>query len=363
MKKDFLSNKDELAQEGQQKSAYDEIMDGILWVAKQEGKYEKAKKVYDRIKRRNAAEEKRMREYLPKNPNEYNLDGKRYIEKIKKCSCEEIKNGRYMLWCNIHQRGSYYYEYIPGELYIYTWGNEKRRLYLSKDAIDTVEKAVEGYEQELRDIEKWNAVTVHYEDKNVLIRYHQVCGDKFEYYLDHSTEQNRNEKIYRLADSLHYLLYDIADILTEGKSCKPYELSEKVAQSTKKTIEENPVYKGAKNQGDDLFMNLLKLHFGITSREENIALEKVFGKRILPNLSKSFDKVYIIDSKTLDYSLLDRSGYRMIHCPTFSMAGKTHEKISVNPHAKSAVDAAKVDELAISFSEFLKLFDNEENIK
>lgn len=42
-------------------SVYDEIMDGILWVAEQEGNGKEARRTYDKIKRRNASEEKRNR--------------------------------------------------------------------------------------------------------------------------------------------------------------------------------------------------------------------------------------------------------------------------------------------------------------
>ena len=43
-------------------SVYDEILDAILWIAEQEGKGKEAKKVYDRIKRRDAIESKKKKE-------------------------------------------------------------------------------------------------------------------------------------------------------------------------------------------------------------------------------------------------------------------------------------------------------------
>ena len=45
------------------------------------------------------------------------------------------------------------------------------------------------------------------------------------------------------------------------------------------------------------------------------------------------------------------------------MKGSTHSKITLNPHTKEGVDAAKDDEPSTSFAELLELFDNEENIE
>lgn len=364
MKKDFLSNKDELAQEGQQKSAYDEIMDGILWVAKQEGKYEKVKKVYDRIKRRNAAEEKRMREYLPNNPNEYNLDGKRYIEKIKKCTCKELANGRYLLECSIHQRGCHEYEYEPGSDRLYKKNNKDKVLYLGDDAALKVKHAIEKWESRVRKAGEWKSVSMPGGDSGILIRYHRIRGDEFEYLLEYSREGRRSVKIYENPwNSLHFLLRDIAEVPGKGTPGSKYKSSDLLAQSTKETIEENPVYIAAKKQGDELFMKILKLHYGISTKEQNHFLAKLFGLRILPNLTEEFDRNYVVDADTVDANLLHRSGYRMLHRPYFAMMNSTHSKITLNPHTKEGVDAAKDDEPSISFAEFLKLFDNEDNIE
>lgn len=364
MKKDYLPNKNELAQEGQQKSAYDEIMDGILWVAEQKGKGEEAKKVYDRIKRRNAANAKRMREYLPKNSNEYNFDGKRYVEKIKKCSCKEMANGRYVLECNIHQRGRHDYEYEPGSDRLYKKNNKDKVLYLGDDAALKVKHAVERWESRVRKAGEWNFVAVPGGDSNILIRYRRIKGDEFEYCLEYLREGRRSVKIYENPwNSLHFVLRDVAEVPGKGLPGSKFNSRDLTVRSTKETIEENPVYAAAKKQGDKLFMKVLKLHYGISTKEQNHFLAKLFGLRILPNLNEEFDRNYVVDADTVDANLLHRSGYRMLHRPYFAMKGSTHSKITLNPHTKEGVDAAKDDEPSTSFAELLELFDNEENIE
>lgn len=303
-----------------------------------------------------------MKEFLPKNSNEYTLDGKRYIENIKRCNCKELANGRYVLECNIHQRGHHDYEYEPGRGRLFKKNNKDKVLYLGDDAALKVKHAIEKWESLVRKASDWNSVTVPGGDSNILIRYRRIKGDEFEYYLEYSREGGRSVKIYENPwNSLHYVLRDIAEIPGKGTPGSKTNSGDLIVRSTKKTIEKNPVYVAAKNQGDELFMKVLKLHYGISTKEQNHFLAKLFGLRILPNLNEKFDRNYVVDADTVDANLLHRSGYRMLHRPYFAMMGSTHSKITLNPHTKEGVDAAKNDEPSISFAEFLELFDDEAN--
>jgi hypothetical protein len=85
-------------------------------------------------------------------------------------------------------------------------------------------------------------------------------------------------------------------------------------------------------------------------------LSKLFNCRILPSLPEEYNKDYVIEGG-VDYTLLKHSGYSMWHRPYFAMPGSTHKRITLNPHTKYGLDAGKVDAEAISFQEFLKLFD------
>ncbi len=104
----------------------------------------------------------------------------------------------------------------------------------------------------------------------------------------------------------------------------------------------------------------MKMHYHIASDDDCERLSEILNQRILPPLSEEYDKNYIIDAKTVksqSYKLLELSGYTILHRPYFGMKGCTHKKIGLNPHTKYGVDAAKVDDTSIPFSEYLELFD------
>ena len=77
----------------------------------------------------------------------------------------------------------------------------------------------------------------------------------------------------------------------------------------------------------------------------------------LYKLDESHNIDYIVNNITDEnVKILEASGYRIIHRPHFAMRGSTHSKWILNPYNKSGVDAAKENDTAISFNEFLNLF-------
>ena len=84
---------------------------------------------------------------------------------------------------------------------------------------------------------------------------------------------------------------------------------------------------------------------------------------ILPTLSVEFDKDFAVTAESINKSalgLLEKSGYKVIHCPYFSMHNETRKRYSINPHKKYVMDAARTDSVEISLESFLKLFENQE---
>lgn len=84
---------------------------------------------------------------------------------------------------------------------------------------------------------------------------------------------------------------------------------------------------------------------------------------ILPTLSVEFDKDFAVTAESINKSalgLLEKSGYKVIHCSYFSMYNRTRRNYSINPYKKYVMDAAKIDSIAISFKSFLELFENQE---
>ena len=303
-----------------------------------------------------------MKEYLPKNPNEYLLDGKRYVEKIRSCDCTERQDGAYVLDCRIHQRGQHEYNYVPGNGCITKRFNDRRVFFLADDALHTAETAVAAYKNRVEETKEWGAVRACDGDAAVEIRY-QVNGDNVTCYLASGTDETKTERFFEGYEPIHRMLFGAADLLYRRGEEPDWEKMNVVHHSSKETIRYNPIYAAAIAQGEDLFAKLLKLHYGITDRREEACLSECFGWKILPQLPEAFDRDYCVEAGTIgdsDDLLLRHSGYRILHKPYFSMKGFTHKAFTLNPHKKSGVDAAPDLAPAIPFPEYPKLLEAEE---
>ena len=96
----------------------------------------------------------------------------------------------------------------------------------------------------------------------------------------------------------------------------------------------------------------------IQSETKNHKKCSLFSKpKILPALSKRYDKYYVVNTSTVKSAVLRRSGYKILHRPYFAMKNSTYEKWQLNPHTKIGIDAAQTDAKEIPFKEFLKLFE------
>lgn len=294
-----------------------------------------------------------MKEYLPKNPNEYNLDGKRFIEKIRFCNCYEKRGDTYLLDCRIHQRGMRVYEYRKNSLFISGY-LKNVVLWLSEDARNDVNAALKAFDGKVERMKEEQPVSFSVGGHDCRIYYRGERGCPCEYYFEYEKDGKVWQNFYKY-DPLHRLLCDAADLL-EMKDDHTHTV---FVCASEETIDENPIYRAALAQGDLLFAKLLKLHYGIADGAECSALQEHFGFRILPSLPQELDRDYTIDADTINYKLLSDSGYMILHRPYFGMKDSTHAKWKINPHTKSGVNAAPITMTSIPFAEFLKLFDNE----
>ena len=163
----------------------------------------------------------------------------------------------------------------------------------------------------------------------------------------------RNTEIGELLRYLRFNLRHFFDL----------EIGERFNYPNEENIAEHPFVVDAKKNGD-LFLELKVKHFyRLDTYEECLKLSELLGFRLLPPLPPEFDKDYVVDSGTVteEYrKLLVRSNYTILHTPYFGMMGKTHAKWTINPHRRFGGDATTPDREAISFDDFLALFDTPE---
>ena len=235
---------------------------------------------------------------------------------------------------------------------------------LYEESLSIVIKSENNLKEYAERMRKWNSVKIPFKGSVLLISYQRNDSGDFEYYLEYSQNGDtfkKNYIEYGYRDNLHWLLCDVGELLYGKIGECDWDLKKEfiLIDSTKETISENPIFNAALEQDDKLLALILKLHYGIADDDECSFLSDLFGYRILPALSEEYNKEYVIEGD-IDRDLLQHSGYRMLHRPYFALMGcarGTDRRKTLNPHTKQGVDAGSVSLEAISFQEYLKLFD------
>lgn len=291
-----------------------------------------------------------------KNPNEYRIGDRLYIEKIKSCSCTEKRGDDYLLCCRIHQRGDKYYLYEPGAGRLRTVLTGEKYLYLSEAAQQTVDHTVRQFDEEIsKEVLNYYVKVEIYEGK-VILWYRRLSRSHFAAVLTYPNEEGVLCKQYFPVTGLESLIRELSfgcwrKLFPEG-ACSIEELH----HGTREGVEKNPLYLSAGASGDVLMQKQLKIVYRVASPEDCAWLSEKTGKPVLPSLPEAYDRKYYVRTDSIDFDTLHRSGYQLLHRPYFAMNGSTHEAYSLNPHTKSGVDAAPDEAETISFEEYLELF-------
>ena len=310
-----------------------------------------------------------MKDYL-KNKNEYIEDGKRYIEQIKSCDCIYKVDTTYFLDCKIHQRGLRTYRYTAGTEYIEKDLNPNKKLYLDFEAKQTIEKTTAAFEGDIKEALNSGAYTsVWVEGLDGFVYYKRVMGPFSRRYFNAVIRfQDDNGKNINVCLK-NCSLSDMLNAIHRYGSCfgKKSKVAEKALEyiipPRSTSVVFNPIYESAEKENDVLTQCELKLLYRIADEAECRYIAEKENIRILPSLPDKYDKDYIVSTDGFYNLLLKDSGYRILHRPHFAMKGSTRDKRILNPHTKTGVDAAPEDAQAISFEEFLALFDEYENSK
>ena len=304
-------------------------------------------------------EEMNQERRVMKNPNEYRIGDRLYVEKIKSCSCTEKRGSEYLLWCRIHQRGNNFYLYEPGTGCLRTDWAGKKHLYLSETAQQTVDNTVRQFDEEISEEVLNYYVKVDIYEGKVILWYRRLGRSRFAAVLTYPDDEGVLCKQYFPVTGLESLIRELSyglsapwrKLFSEG-TCPIEELH----NGTPEGVERNPLYISAGASGDVLMQKQLKIVYRVASPEDCAWLAEKSGKPVLPALPDDYDRKYYVRTDSIDFALLHRSGYQLLHRPYFGMIGSTHEAYSLNPHTKYGVDAAPDEAETISFEEYLELF-------
>lgn len=305
-----------------------------------------------------------MKEYT-KNQNEYRVDGKLYVEKIKSCKVREKRNGLYAVECRIHQRGVHWYycgnepEYLNKEQ-----AGRGKKFWLSESAKETVAAVIEGYEK-LVAAAKAESITVSVklsDEIGLNVQYKHKAENKYDFvteiYLNGTLYSQKYTYGQRLKEMLHQLHYIHIDSGLRGT----YDCEKEYR------IIFEALYDTAGKHGDDLMQLEMKLLNNTADEDECRRLSELLGVKILLPKKNTVGidedgepttKEYAVIKETVNFSLLHNSGYTFLHRPLFAMIGSTRDNITIDPANRCVVDAAKENMEAVTFEEFLKLIADE----
>lgn len=293
-----------------------------------------------------------------KNQNEYRDDGKLFIKKIRSCHCKEKIDEDYLLSCKIIQRGEHLYTFKKEDDWITSYPQDKE-FWLSADAKESVLKSINTFDAFVNDFMKGEFYEIKCEDAVLSIFYRKSGGEEYDFIVKHKREllSGIKTEIFPNTNILYFLHY------LEHRCDICESESRQVIKNTDETnISEHPLIIAAEKNNDIELEYEVKLYYRLLNSEDCLILGEKLGIQILPPLPDEFDKGYAVDADTLtdeSKKVLRQSGYIFIHTPYFSMYGQTHQKYTINPHEKSLIDAAEINSEAISFDDFLKLFEND----
>lgn len=290
------------------------------------------------------------------NKNEYRINDKLYLKTIQICHCVRKSGPHYFLTCKILQRGEQEYCLSENMDFILSPHNA-RKLWLSAPAKNLIRDAIHTFEaNRIRALTTFTRVEI--KEMQITLFYSHTSSCAYDFLLVKNAPEKEwtlhfETTIGQMIRKLSFLDMDPRD-----KDASFIKTEELLRHSTRKNIEENPLYRSALENKDILLQKQIALVYNLAAKKDCAWLSKALHTRILPPLPKEFDREYSVDSDTISVPLLQQSGYQILHKPCFSMQGYTHSLWLLNPHAKTAADAAKKDSRSISFHEFLNAFES-----
>ena len=121
-------------------------------------------------------------------------------------------------------------------------------------------------------------------------------------------------------------------------------------------MKSHPLYMSAVSNGDRYLQHRMELLCDCVTDETIAYLSEYYGLKLLqPPEPGGPDRDFYLYTEEIDFDLMRKSGYTILHVPVFSMKGKTHMICTVNPHSRTIKDAAPKNAFPITWDEFMSV--------
>lgn len=295
------------------------------------------------------------------NQNVYLCDGLYRVRTIRECECFKKIGQRYYARCRIQRRKDsplnapdyvYYSDAGNGSGLLLAEGRRGPRfaLYTDPKARETVSEAGKTFEYKIAAARAWPSFGFEFSGSFFTLYYRHLEAELFDFMLDVKAGEETVALYERV--TVKDPIKTITGLVSEyerGKAPEEIDTSGKALQEV--------LCAAAGEGGNGQIALLIRHHYRCTDESDVPALEKLFGGRVLPPLSNKFDRYFAVNTASVDFELLRRSGYQFLHRPYFAMRGCTRQKCKLNPARRFGVDFGENDEETIDFDGFLKMFD------
>ncbi len=165
-----------------------------------------------------------------KNKNEYREGENLYVKKIKSSKCCVKIDDRYIITCNIHQRGRHEYSFYKGDKWITKLYSE-RKLWLSPDAETTILREVELFDERLNSLMGEGSRAITMEDAKLSVFLTGFSGklDAAIKYDNEDTKQTITE--LHIGNYFEEILHRL-QFLRTLRDCESKELLQNVTKTT-----------------------------------------------------------------------------------------------------------------------------------
>lgn len=305
---------------------------------------------------------------------EIKKETKTYITKIRRIRCKEIINDEYVLEIKTAKHENSFL-FKKGNNFI-TDDSLNKVIYLT----DETKKIIEN------EVEKINYFVSNNINKNKIempkydITLNLFRNDYFNYAAIIRCKDYINNPIasrIKIVDKIKIVKnIHIYHFLHSLKHCAHETMIYKV-KLNENSLQENKVFieKDINESFNNIDKNIKKYLLGYAEKNKDLVLRsqirlyyneddnsdveyfsKLANIKILPTLNRVYDTEFYVETETIDFDLLQNSGYNISHRAYFAMKNSTKEYYTLNPHTKSGVDASPIDCEKITFNEYLEIF-------
>ncbi|MCR5694878.1 MAG: hypothetical protein K6G89_07930 [Clostridia bacterium] len=286
-------------------------------------------------------------------------DGKRYINTMLACKCCGKRGNSYYLKCDIPGCKEKYFLYDDAAKSITANNDPEISFFVAEKAATSAAIATDDFDLMMCETGDWEKLKVTVKDRKTVIRYTKTNRSTFNYILEYEECEKTLDYVedVNLNHLREHLLALTKSFFPDGEEYKLFERDLDDLTKSPLYIAVNKLKDGNFWPEKSVMTAMVKQAYARIDEKDAAFLGSQFHDRFLPVLPAKFDRYYVVDAFSIDKDMLKRSGYSMDPLAPEDEPGYTESKWMLDPATLTVVDKAPSESDAISFQEYLEMFD------